>query len=74
MGLWGTIDHILQVPSFRRGKLSSFLSACARSSVTEVHLDLRGLAQSMRGNRKPRHNQNKLVIKSALAFMSSQIA
>lgn len=73
-GLWGAIDHTLQVPSFRRRKLSFFLTAYARSSVTEVYLDLRGLAYSMGGNRKPGHNQNKLIIKSASAFMSSQVA
>lgn len=72
-GLWRAIDHTLQVPSFSRGKSPVFLTTCARSSVTEVHVDLRGLACSMGGNRKPGHNWNKLIIKSALAFMSSQI-
>lgn len=50
------------------GNSPAFQSARARSFVAEVHLDPSGLARSVGGNRKPGHNQNKLIIKSSFSL------
>lgn len=68
------LDHTVQVSAQRKAKLSRFPSGtCQKFGNWSSSWPPPSACCSLGGSREAKHNRNKLVIKSFLAFMSSQL-